>query len=129
MSIVSTDTPTCHWLRAAAAVNKPGENMTISRPVPLQDTASAIWKTTTPTMTMYRVTLRSAGNTDHGEFFDEAVLSPTLEVECASIAGCQKAAANYRDPYGLGGGNWAGGGFGDGQGRCRRGGQLQPPRS
>jgi hypothetical protein len=60
-------------------------------------------------MTMYTVTLRSAGNPDHGEFFDQGVLSPTLEVECATVSECQEAAASYRVTYGLGGGNWVGG--------------------
>lgn len=58
---------------------------------------------------VFTVILKSAGNPDHGEFFDDDVLSPTIERECGSLFECQRAALEYRQSYELGAGNWTGG--------------------
>ena len=63
----------------------------------------------TPKEPIFVVILNSAGTPDHGEFFDDDVLSPNVEKECGSLGECQRAAMDYRQAYELGGGNWTGG--------------------
>jgi hypothetical protein len=51
------------------------------------------------------VRLASAGNPDHGQFFDAGILSPGVRKRCPSIAECQSAARAYIQEHGLGAGN------------------------
>jgi hypothetical protein len=56
-----------------------------------------------------RVTLSSAGNPDHGQYFGENVLSPTLLVEVKDFAEASAVCRAYITQHNLGAGNWAGG--------------------
>jgi hypothetical protein len=57
----------------------------------------------------FTVSLASAGNPDHGQFFEAGILSPGVREQCASIAECQSAGRAYIQDHGLGAGNWIGG--------------------
>ena len=57
----------------------------------------------------YTVTLKSAGNPDHGQFLNSGILSPTIQKHCSSIDECRQAVREYTAEYELGTGNWIGG--------------------
>ena len=56
-----------------------------------------------------RVTLSSAGNPDHGQYYGENLLSPTLLVEVKNLAEASAVCRAYIAQYELGAGNWTGG--------------------
>jgi hypothetical protein len=56
-----------------------------------------------------RVTLSSAGNPDHDQYYGEDVLSPTLLVEVKDFSEASTACRAYIAQHNLGAGNWTGG--------------------
>jgi len=56
-----------------------------------------------------RVTLSSVGNPDHGQYYGENVLSPTLLVEVKDLSEASAVCRVYIVQHNLGAGNWTGG--------------------
>ena len=79
-----------------------------------------------PTMT---VTLSSAGNPDHGQYFGKNVLSPSRSVRARDFAHASKICRAYIARYALGAGNWTGGSIRQGKkpvGRVSYNGRVWP---
>ena len=55
------------------------------------------------------VTLSSAGNPDHGQYYDKGVFSPTLLVEVKDLSEASTVCRVYITQHELGAGNWTGG--------------------
>ena len=43
----------------------------------------------------FTVSLASAGNPDHRQFFDGGIFAPSVQKRCASVAECQQAVRDY----------------------------------
>lgn len=67
-----------------------------------------------------RVTLSSAGNPDHGQYYGENVLSPMLRAVVADFSEASAVCRAYIAQHNLGAGNWTGGTIHQGKGIVAR---------